>query len=131
MHILKIYCNFAEMIISKVMEKKEKKEWKDFKFNLFGTTWKVHFIKHLEREDGTSIYGWCNEDDCTILVALGIKDKTLLSKERVELTLLHEIIHAICDTGKYEITNDEHFVEWTARCLNSLIKQNILKYAKE
>ena len=45
----------------------------------------------------------------------------------IYITLVHEIIHAILDTGQYfEESQKEPLVEWIARCIISLLKQDIL-----
>ena len=45
--------------------------------------------------------------------------------------MLHELTHSILDTGGYNnSSSDEPLVEWIARCLNSLLKQNVFDYAK-
>ena len=45
----------------------------------------------------------------------------------IYITLVHEIIHAVLDTGQYlEESQKEPLVEWLARCIISLLKQDIL-----
>lgn len=45
----------------------------------------------------------------------------------IYVTLVHEIIHTILDTGQYlEESQKESLVEWLARCIVSLLKQDIL-----
>lgn len=41
---------------------------------------------------------------------------------------LHELIHAILGTGMYgEVSGDEPMVEWLARSIYSLRKQDVIK----
>ena len=50
-----------------------------------------------------------------------------LSEKTIKLTLLHEIMHAICGTGQYnDYSNDEPFIEWLANCIYSLKEQGKL-----
>lgn len=108
------------------------KEFKDFSFELFGTTWNVKFIeKSKELEDGKYELGNSNYMTNTITVSTHDADGNPLSEENVKLTLFHEIVHSIFATGSYiSSTEDEPLVEWTARCINSLLKQQIFEYAK-
>ena len=68
-----------------------------------------------------------NKENLRKLHLLDERDNILLSKEDIELTLYHEIVHSILGTGNYrEYSNDEPLVEWIANCLISLKKQKIL-----
>ena len=129
-------CNFAEMITSKVMEKRKKKEWKDFKFNLFGTTWRVHFVDFIPREPDEHpkyvCYGKTNDNLETITIARRSPDGEVFSDAKISFTIYHEIVHACLGTGCYgESNNDEPLVEFMGRCLSSLVKQNVFEYAAE
>lgn len=129
-------CNFAEMITSKVMEKKKKKEWKDFKFHIFGTNFKVHFVERIEpseddERNGVIPIGRTTPDE-VVYVATHSHTGEKFPDEKIAITLIHELMHCIFGTGEYQHTNaDEPCVEWTARCIYSLIKQNVFKYAAE
>jgi Zn-dependent peptidase ImmA (M78 family) len=114
------------------MERKEKKEFKNFKFELFGSTWKVEFVRqiHLGNEgEGMYTLGNTNSTHNVIYIAtIDNKDKPL-PIEQIKLTLAHELIHAILSTGQYWNANgDEHLVEWTARCIKSLLNHKILDH---
>ena len=53
--------------------------------------------------------------------------KAKQSDSEIYITLVHEIIHAVLDTGQYlEESQKESLVEWLARCIISLLKQDIL-----
>ena len=42
-------------------------------------------------------------------------------------TLMHELVHVICNTGAYfNYSNDEPFVEFMARGILSLLKQDLI-----
>lgn len=103
-------------------------EPKDFKFDLFGSVWTVKFKPYCQApDDDKIIFGYSNGQDREIVIGLNSHRHHKFSKEEVKLTLLHEIVHAIFGTGCYNNTSDdEPLVEWTARCISSLMKQNIL-----
>lgn len=98
-------------------------------FKLFNTIWKIEYVDSIEIEsnDGEHFsYGQADPLSHTIKIAKyvgGIKQ----SKEDIELTLLHELFHAMFITGQYGHCNsDEPLVEWLANCLLSLKKQKVL-----
>lgn len=113
------------------MKKSKEKKWKDFEFELFGTKWKVIFIDKVKETEEMYLMGNCSYVSGTIWVATQDKDGIPLREETIRINLFHELAHAILGTGQYNsCTNDEPLVEWIARCLNSLICQDVLKYAK-
>lgn len=97
------------------------------KFKLFNTDWEIEYVDSFDGEDDSTIkLGNTNHLTHKIQVAR-IADGVKLSKEDIELTLYHEIVHSILDTGNYRVySNDEPLVEWIANCLISLKKQKIL-----
>ena len=51
----------------------------------------------------------------------------MIHKDTLQETYYHEIIHSILNEGQYkEESDDEHLVEWIAKCLLQLKKQNAL-----
>ena len=100
------------------------------KFELFDTNWSIEFVDNIETsdEEGYFWFGDTNGIDKRIRVATkGLNNKNL-SKKEINLTLLHELVHAILITGNYhDINRDEPLIEWIAKCINSLLKQKILK----
>ena len=111
-------------------------KWKDFSFHLFGTKFKVHFVEGIERsadEEKDNIYpiGRTTTSE-EILIATKNHEGIPFPNEKIAITLLHEIMHAIFGTGEYMNSNsDGPLVEWCARCIYSLINQNVLEYAKK
>lgn len=105
--------------------------WKDFAFDLFGTTWKVHFVDYIE--EGESVdFGHTSDVTQEIIIALGNKERYKFTKEQIVLTLTHEIMHSIAQTGQYtDINYDEPFIEWSARCIVSLINQDVFNYVEK
>lgn len=107
-------------------------EYKDFSFEIFGTTWEVKFVEEI-KEVGEDKYELGESNSVNNVITISTKDKegNPLSYQTVQLTLLHEIVHSIFTTGAYiNSTEDEPLVEWTARCLKSLLTQNVFKYAE-
>lgn len=99
------------------------------KFNLFGKKYTIEYVdelKPLNDDDNSVTYGITCHPECTIQVAKKVKGKAI-DKEDVEITRLHEIMHAIFDAGDYHSCNDdEPLVQWCARCLYALKKQGII-----
>lgn len=113
------------------------KKWKDFQYELFGTTWYVKFIDDYGKDskgEPNHDFGVCSNMTNTIKVYLKYNhdgDVGYFSDEVIRITLLHEIVHSIFGTGEYiNCNDDEPLVEFTARSLISLLKQKIFDYAK-
>lgn len=101
----------------------------DFSFNIFNTTWEVYFIDNFndETKEGDFKFGDTNYELNRIRVATKTKEGQLLSNKVIKLTLLHEIMHAICGTGQYNAySDDEPFIEWLANCIYSIKEQGKL-----
>lgn len=101
----------------------------DFSFNIFNTTWTVSFIDNFNEEtkEGEFKFGDTNYELNKIRVATKTKEGEALSKKTIELTVLHEIMHAICGTGQYgDYSGDEPFIEWLANCIYSIKEQGKL-----
>ena len=101
----------------------------DFSFNIFNTTWTVSFIDNFNEEtkEGEFKFGDTNYELNKIRVATKTKEGEVLSKKTIELTVLHEIMHAICGTGQYgDYSGDEPFIEWLANCIYSIKEQGKL-----
>lgn len=98
-------------------------------FHLYGTEWTIRYCDYIEKEkeDEDEKDGLCDHSEHLISVAtkkLNGKDKV---PSEIELTLLHEIVHAILGTGQYiSSCEDEPLVEWIARSIYSLKKQGVL-----
>lgn len=104
-------------------------ELKNKSIDLFGTIYKIKIVDNIKIEgsNGTEYpLGLTDSVNHIISIASYVED-TKVPKNEMELTLLHELVHAIFITGQYfEENENEPLVEWTARCLNQLIKKNIL-----
>ena len=101
----------------------------DFYFTIFNTTWTVSFIDNFKNEtkEGEFKFGDTNYELNKIRIATKTKEGQLLAEKTIKLTVLHEIMHAICGTGQYnDYSNDEPFIEWLANCIYSIKEQRKL-----
>ena len=101
----------------------------DFYFTIFNTTWTVSFIDNFKNEtkEGEFKFGDTNYELNRIRIATKTKEGQLLAEKTIKLTVLHEIMHAICGTGQYNAySEDEPFIEWLANCIYSLKQQDKL-----
>ena len=83
----------------------------DFCFKIFNYTWTVTFIDNFKEETKEGEFKFGETDYENI----------------IQLTVLHEIMHAICGTGQYgDYSEDEPFIEWLANCIYSIKEQGKL-----
>lgn len=100
-------------------------------FNIFGSNWTINIVDNIELkvdEDGYKHHysGMTYNATQKIEIARTVREEKL-SNEMMCNTLVHELVHVICNTGAYyEKSNDEPFVEFMARGILSLLNQNIL-----
>lgn len=98
-----------------------------YKLDIFGDTYTVTFKDKVYNDDNKWVFGITCTDKFTIDISTHTEDNAPLTKEQIRITLLHEIAHAICFAGCYMgYGEDESFVEFVAKSLNSLIKQKVL-----
>lgn len=99
--------------------------------DIFGSDWTISIVDNIEPyvdEDGDKHHyaGMTYNASQRIEIARNVYG-TRLTNEMMFKTLIHELVHAICNTGAYfEKSNDEPFVEYMARGIMSLLKQNII-----
>lgn len=105
------------------MENSQSKIFKDKTIDIFGSKWKLIFVDQLLTDDKIVADGITDSTNRTI---------TIYSKQpsnEVQITLLHELIHAILNSGQYfNISRNESAVEFLARSFYSLIKQGVLQW---
>lgn len=68
-------------------------EYKDRTIDIFGSKWKLKFVDKIDLEDDSNPDGITDANKRLIAVS------TNQSDNEVMITLLHELIHAILDTG--------------------------------
>ena len=101
------------------------------RFYLFGSEWIINIVDNIEPEVDEDEYkhhyaGMTYNAIQKIEIARTVRGEKL-SNEMMYKTLIHELVHVICNTGAYfNYSNDESFVEFVARGIISLIYQNIL-----
>ena len=101
------------------------------RFYLFGSEWIINIVDSIEPEvdeDGYKHHyaGMTYNVTQKIEIARTVKGEKL-SNEIMYKTLIHELVHVICNTGAYfNYSNDEPFVEFMARGILSLLKQDLI-----
>ena len=101
------------------------------RFYLFSSEWIINIVDNIEPEvdkDGYKHHyaGMTYNATQKIEIARTIRGENL-SNEMMCETLIHELVHVICHTGAYfNYSNNEPFVEFMARGILSLLKQDIL-----
>ena len=101
----------------------------DFYFKIFNSTWTVSFIDNFNDEikEGEFRFGDTNYELNKIRIATKTKEGQPLAEKTIKLTVLHEIMHAICGVGQYNAySEDEPFIEWLANCIYSIKEQGKL-----
>ena len=102
---------------------------KDFNFKIFNSTWKVSFIDNFNNEtkEGEFKFGETDYENNRIRIATKTKKGDILPEKTIKLTVLHEMMHAICGTGQYNAySEDDPFIEWLANCIYSIKEQGKL-----
>lgn len=95
-------------------------------FDIFGTTFTIKLVDTLDADDNLLHYGLTEGNTKEISISKEVM-KVKQPDSEIYVTLVHEIIHAVLDTGQYlEESQKEPLVEWLARCIISLLKQDIL-----
>lgn len=98
------------------------------KFDMFGTQYTIEYVDVVKCDD-ENMFCWGDTDGRTHTIRIATKDMNgkKISKEELEITVLHELVHAILNEGQYrEYSNNEPLVEWCARCLHSLKVQKVV-----
>lgn len=106
--------------------------YKNTTINLLGVKYSVKFMDTvLDKDpDGTeiSVWGLCNHDKRSIYIATKNSEMKPRSRDEIRITLIHEILHAICTSYQYfNASSDEPFIEIMARSINSMINSDLLK----
>lgn len=87
----------------------------------------MYQVKYIDSAyvDGNWVYGKCDSGRKTIYISLKDIDGRSLKQYDIKLTLMHELLHAIYDNCCfYDISGNESAIEWAAKCLVQLDKQN-------
>lgn len=98
-------------------------EYKDRTIDVFGSKWKLKFVDKIDLEDDSNPDGITDANKRLIAISTNQSDNEII------ITLLHELIHAILDTGQYlSSSQNEPMVEFVARSLYSLTKQGLIQW---
>lgn len=98
-----------------------------YKIDILGDKYTVEFVDKVFNSEDKWVYGETNTVELKISISTHTEDDIPLTKEQIRITLLHEIAHAMCFAGCYfGYGEDEPFIEFVAKSLNSLIKQKVL-----
>ena len=93
---------------------------------LFGSKWTIQFLDKIPTDDPSSFqFGLTDGVQRIIKVATKDREGNDFPENEIRLTVLHEVVHAIFDTGQYD-NSDEPMVEWIARCMYAILEQKIL-----
>ena len=95
-------------------------------FDIFGTVFTIKLVDTLDEDDNNLHYGLTEDNTKEIKISKEVM-KIKQSDSEIYITLVHEIIHAVLNTGQYlEESQKEPLIEWLTRCIISLLKQDIL-----
>lgn len=106
---------------------------KEETFDLFGSPWKIIYCDKIDIKDeehSEDKFQWGLTDYINRVISIATKNKNGedMPDSEIQLTKLHEIMHCILTTGMYcAYSDDEPLVEWLARSIYSLRKQEIIK----
>lgn len=103
-------------------------EFKNRKFKIFDSTWNIKFEdKYFKADEGGTLLGETDPNTRTIRISLRDINGNPYKKDNIRVTVLHELFHAIFLEGQYlNEYNDEPIVEWSAKCINSLLNQHVI-----
>ena len=95
-------------------------------FDIFGTVFTIKLVDTLDKDDNNLHYGLTEDNTKEIRISKEVI-KAKQPDSEIYITLVHEIIHAVLNTGQYlEESQKEPLIEWLTRCIISLLKQDIL-----
>lgn len=108
-------------------------ELKDRRVDFFGTKYWLRFMDHIPNntvpgyDDASCLDGVTNHSGRFIWIATRDCNGNKLNREEIELTVYHELVHAILMQGQYgDLCGNEPLVEWLAKNVRSLVKQKVL-----
>ena len=99
--------------------------YKNRTIKIFNSTYKLLYVNEIESEDpNRTTMGETDSNLKTIKIRVTNREGGRVPKQEIEITLLHELFHAILAEGQYlQSTDDEPLVEWLARCTKHLLSQ--------
>lgn len=112
----------------------QKRKWKNFSIDIFGTTWKIVFKDQvLNKFDNNSwTFGISHGYSRYIEISKRDRENQPIPDKEIEDTLVHELIHAVLDTMQLlQESSNEVMVEILSKFFLSLIRNNTLSKAYE
>lgn len=101
-----------------------KKEYKNFKFDLFGDIIDVCFLPKVCNKNKW-IFGDSNFAEQRIRLSLYKPSGAPLSPQQINQTFIHECVHIMLESGQFlNESNDEPLVEWLGKCINVMFMAN-------
>ena len=103
-------------------------KYKNRTIKIFNTPYRILYVNNIETEnpDRTTM-GETDSNLKTIKIRVFNREEHPVSRQEMEICLLHELFHAILAEGQYlSSTEDEPLVEWLARCTKHLIDQKVI-----
>ena len=76
---------------------------KNKEFDLLGIPYKLIYVDSLETEEGRFVFGSTNSATHEIHISKKDYKGNLISPSELQITLIHELIHAILDGGQYAV----------------------------
>ena len=103
-------------------------EIKNRQIKIGNSKWKIKLEESMLSEDKEIFYfGLSDFIHKEIKLSTKLSDNKIMDKDTLQETYYHEIIHSILNEGQYKGESDnEPLVEWIAKCLLQLKKQNAL-----
>ena len=103
-------------------------EIKNRQIKIGNSKWKVKLKESMLDENGESFYfGISNAIYKEIKISTKLPNNTKVNNDSLQETYYHEMLHSILDEGQYkEESDNEPLIEWMAKCLLQLKKQNAL-----
>lgn len=97
-------------------------------FDIFGSKYQIKYTdKVIKCEDDMFIFGKTDSVHKIIYVSTKDGNGNDLPENEIKITLYHEILHAILDTGCFDEENDnETLIEYIARGIYQAQTQKIL-----
>lgn len=103
-------------------------KYKNRTIRIFNTSYRILYVDNIETDNPNRTT--MGETDFNLkIIRIRVLDREghPVSRQEVELCLLHELFHAVLAEGQYlSSTDDEPLVEWLARCTKHLLDQKVL-----
>lgn len=94
---------------------------------MFNITYTIKYVDIIKDNKDVFIFGNTDIVNKCIYIATKNGNGKKLSDVTIKTTLYHELVHVILCEGAFDnISKNEPLVEWTAKCLIQLRKNNVI-----